>query len=46
MRLRWGSNPGLTDRLIVGRNMTLTLMPVVVAELSSELESAEKSSES
>jgi hypothetical protein len=21
----WGSNPGLTDRLIVGRNVTLTL---------------------
>jgi hypothetical protein len=25
MRPRWGSNPGLTDRLIVGRNVTLTL---------------------
>jgi hypothetical protein len=24
MRPRWGSNPGLTDRLIVGRNVTLT----------------------
>jgi hypothetical protein len=25
MRPRWVSNPGLTDRLIVGRNVTLTL---------------------
>jgi hypothetical protein len=25
-RPRWGSNLGLTDRLIVGRNVTLTLM--------------------
>jgi hypothetical protein len=25
MRPRWGSNPGLTDRLIFGRNVTLTL---------------------
>jgi hypothetical protein len=25
MRPRWGSNPGLTDRLIVGCNVTLTL---------------------
>jgi hypothetical protein len=24
-RPTWGSNPGLTDRLIVGRNLTLTL---------------------
>jgi hypothetical protein len=25
MRPRWGSKPGLTDRLVVGRNVTLTL---------------------
>jgi hypothetical protein len=25
MRHRWGSNPGFTDRLIVGRNVTFTL---------------------
>jgi hypothetical protein len=32
MRPRWGSNLGLTDRLIVGRNVTLilTLKPAVI----------------
>jgi hypothetical protein len=35
MRPRWGSKPRLTDRLIVGRNMTLTL--TVRAALSGSL---------
>jgi hypothetical protein len=26
MRPTWGSNPGLTDRLIIDRNVTLTLI--------------------
>jgi hypothetical protein len=42
MRLRRGSNPGLTDRLIVGRNVTSTF----IKESELEIELARASSAS
>jgi hypothetical protein len=37
MRPKWGSKSGLTDRLIVGRNVTLTLTCLQAPVISSLL---------